>query len=93
MMGSVFDRVRRVAADLFGLPLAEVSAGSSPETIEAWDSMQHLNLVLALEQTFGVRFSPDEIEQMSSVGSIVASLESKSANTEAAKDLADANSI
>ena len=34
--------------------------------------MHHLNLVLALEQEFGVQFSPEEIEQLLSVELIVA---------------------
>ncbi len=49
------------------MPLAEIHAVSSPDTIAAWDSMQHLNLVLGLEQHFGIAFEPEEIEQMLSV--------------------------
>lgn len=39
--------------------------------------MQHLNLVLALEERFDVHFSPEEIEGMHSLGSIAAMLEGK----------------
>jgi len=54
----------RIFADVFQVPIESISADSSPETIESWDSLQHLNLVLALEQEFSVQFTPDEIEKL-----------------------------
>lgn len=73
----MLDRVRAMVADLFGLPLEEVRADSSPDNIETWDSLQHLNLVLALEQEFGMQFTPEEIEQLLSVELIAALVEEK----------------
>lgn len=77
MNPDLVDRVRRIAADVFKLSLAEVTLEASPETIADWDSVQHLNLVLALEQELGVEFSPEEIERMNSLGAILAVLEPK----------------
>jgi len=54
-------------ADIFQLRPEDIRPDSSPDTIEAWDSLQHLNLVLALEQEFGIQFTPEEIEQLLSV--------------------------
>jgi len=54
-----------------------ITAASSPETIETWDSIQHLNLVLALEEKFGLQLSPEEIEQMKSVGEVIKLVEGK----------------
>ena len=61
------DQVRRIFADVFQMPLEQISPQSSPETIAAWDSLQHLNLVLALEHEYRVQFTPEEIERMLSV--------------------------
>lgn len=74
---NVFEQVRGIASDILGLPLGQISAGSSPENIEAWDSVQHLNLVLAIEEKFQLQLSPEEIEQMKNIGDIVALIESK----------------
>ena len=71
MTASVLDRVRQIVADVFGLGLDQVDAQSSPESIEAWESIAHLNLVLSLEQAFGVSFTPDEIAELVSVETIV----------------------
>jgi len=51
--------------------------GSSPDTIESWDSLHHLSFVVALEQEFGVQFSPEEIEQLLSIELTAALLEEK----------------
>jgi acyl carrier protein len=66
-----------MASDLFGVPEEHISAASSPDTIEAWDSIQHLNLVLALEEKFGLQLSPEEMEQMKSIGDVTKLVEGK----------------
>lgn len=71
-MSSTLDQVRTIASDIFSVPADKITADSSPQTIENWDSMQHLNLVLAVEEKFGVQLSPEEIEQMKSVGAVAA---------------------
>jgi len=62
--------VRSVASDIFGIQAGKITAESSPETIENWDSMQHLNLVLAIEEKFGVQLEPEDIEQMKNIGAV-----------------------
>jgi len=74
---AVFDQIRTMASDLFGVPADRITASSSPESLENWDSVQHLNLVLALEEKFGLQLSPEEIEQMKSVGDTAKLIESK----------------
>jgi len=74
---AVFNQIRTMASDLFGVPADRISASSSPETLENWDSVQHLNLVLALEEKFGLQLSPEEVEQMKSIGDAATLVESK----------------
>jgi acyl carrier protein len=38
--------------------------------VESWDSVQHLNLVLALEEQFGIQFEPEEMDAMKNIGAI-----------------------
>ncbi len=71
MSESTEQKIRQVIADLFNIPVGEVTDTSSAETIKNWDSVQHLNLVLALEESFGIQFEPDEIENLQSVDGIV----------------------
>jgi acyl carrier protein len=73
----VFDQIRTIASDLFGVPAEKITAASSPETLENWDSIQHLNLVLAVEERFGLQLSPEEIEQLKTVGDATTLVERK----------------
>ena len=71
------DRVVEILATIFSLPKEGITSDTSPATIENWDSMGHLMLVLDLEQQFGVEFSPEEVENLSSVSAIVNVLHGK----------------
>ena len=51
-------------AAVFEVPGEAIHAESSPETIESWDSLKHMNLVVALEEEFSIVFEDDEIIQM-----------------------------
>ena len=62
----VLSRVCEIASDIFE---SDVTADSSPETVENWDSVQNLNLVLALEEEYGVQFAPEELDQVKTLGS------------------------
>ncbi len=77
MTAMIFEQVRGIASDLFAIPPDRITAESSPETIESWDSTQHLNFVLALEEKFEFQLSPEEMEQMRNIGEIVKLVESK----------------
>jgi acyl carrier protein len=77
MTSGLFEQVQRIAADLFLVPPAQITADSSPETLEGWDSVQHLNLILSLEQTFQVRIDPEDMDRMQTVGQIAELVESK----------------
>lgn len=77
MSTPLYNRIQRNVADVFQIPLESVRPETSPDTIGTWDSLQHLNLVLALEQEFELQFTPEEIEQMLSVELIEALLDEK----------------
>lgn len=70
MNAQIFDRVRGIAADVLQVDGAGLTAQSSPESVETWDSVQHLNLILALEEQFGLQFEPEEMDRMKTIGQI-----------------------
>ena len=52
-------KLKSVMSAVLKVPVEEIGEESSMDTIAAWDSLQHMNLVLALEEEFGVSV-PDE---------------------------------
>lgn len=75
MSESTIDTACQIIGDALGLP--PVAADASPETIEEWDSIAHLNIVLAIEGAFGVTFDPDEIPELTSPEAIASKVEAK----------------
>ncbi|MBI3935243.1 MAG: acyl carrier protein [Acidobacteria bacterium] len=67
----LFAAIRRIAADVFGVPVDQITPASSHDSIENWDSIHHLNLVLSLEHAFSVQFEPEQIQQMLSIDLVV----------------------
>ena len=78
-MSTLVDQVRQIAADVFNEPLSNVTLESTPATLGNWDSLTHLNLVLALEQTFGCQIGEDESESLKSIADVVRLMEKKAA--------------
>jgi len=62
--------LEEVVSSVFGVEPQSLDEGSSPESVEGWDSMGHVNLVTALEQHFNVSIDIDDVMEMGSVGKI-----------------------
>ena len=68
-------KVIQTISQIMDVGPAEIDEASSPDTIDAWDSLKHMNLILALEEEFDVQFSDEKIIEMLSVGLIVTALQ------------------
>lgn len=68
------DRLFKIMSSIFEISIEEINENSSPDTIANWDSMKHVNLVLTLEEEFGVFFSDEQIVGMMNVKTIIETL-------------------
>ena len=68
------DRVFKVISQVLNVPLNQITEESSPDSITGWDSLKHMNLVLALEEEFQVQFSEEQIVEMLNVALIIEAL-------------------
>jgi acyl carrier protein len=64
------DRLYRTMAAVLGIAEQSLTEESSPDTIPAWDSLNHLNVIMAMEQEFGIEFSADDAMSMLDVSCI-----------------------
>ena len=64
------DRLRNTMAAVLGVPAEALGDDASPETVSDWDSMGHLNLVMALESEFGISLSAEDALEMRNVAAI-----------------------
>jgi acyl carrier protein len=80
-MGVVMnDKVLSILSKVMQVDPADLSIESSSETVATWDSLKHMNLILALEDDFDVQFTDTEIVEMLSVDQIIKTLERKCSN-------------
>ena len=61
---TIEDRVKEVMAGLFAMDPAAIGDETSLGTVEKWDSVNHLNLMMSLEQAFGVQIDMDDAVEM-----------------------------
>mgnify|MGYP001200537891 CR=1 FL=1 len=54
-------RIKKVMGDVFNIGVDSINNDSSPDNIENWDSLKHMNLIVALEEEFEVEFDDEEI--------------------------------
>jgi len=64
------ERLATVFEAVLGPEASRLSEEDGPGAIASWDSVNHLNLVLAVEAEFGVRFTTSEIPDLLSIGKI-----------------------
>jgi acyl carrier protein len=51
------ERLRDVVAETLGIDSDDVGDETSPETVAAWTSLNHLTLMSAVEEAFGIQLS------------------------------------
>ncbi len=64
------ERIKVVMAQIFNVDIDSITEESSPENIERWDSLKHIQLVLAIEDEFDITFSDDDIPNLLSTSAI-----------------------
>lgn len=64
------ERLRELAGEAFGVSVAEVPSDASPEVLPQWDSLNHIELMLALELEYGVQISSEVLPELLSLGAI-----------------------
>jgi acyl carrier protein len=67
--------LKRVVATVLGVPLATIGPDASQDNVKSWDSLKQMNLVLALEDTFGVQIPDDAAAEITSYALIKAMLQ------------------
>jgi acyl carrier protein len=70
-MDDVKKRLAVVMARTMEVEVAAIDDDTDPDTLEAWDSMAHVQLVADLEKEFGVSISPDVAVDLESFADIV----------------------
>lgn len=67
----IYEKLNNVFQDVFDDDTIEVHDATTADDIEDWDSLEHINLVVAVENAFGIKFNMGEVNAMKNVGEMV----------------------
>ena len=66
----MIEAIKRVMSQVLGVDPGNIVADSSPATIERWDSLKHMQLIMALEDELGIQFPDEAIPELLSFEAI-----------------------
>ncbi len=73
----IFLKVQEIFRDIFDEDDLEIQESTSSDDIEDWDSLNHINLVSAIEKEFNIRFALGELQSLKDVGAMIDLMEKK----------------
>lgn len=74
-----YAKLTQIFRDVFDDDSIVVTPELTANDVDAWDSLGHMRLILAVESAFGMGFSAAEVKRLQNVGEFVALIQSKAA--------------
>jgi acyl carrier protein len=65
------ERLTKCFAAVFPALPADEIAGATPETVEVWDSIANVTLLVVVEQEFGIAVAPEDFEHLTSFAALL----------------------
>jgi len=65
------DRIKNIMAAVFEISISDIDDESSVDTIKSWDSLKHMNLIIAHEEEFQITIPDEEVGNLISYPLIV----------------------
>jgi len=76
-MNPILQQVNAIFVEVLDEPDLVITSDTVADDVDGWDSLSHINLVVAIEKDFGIRFTSKEIQSWSNVGDMLASISEK----------------
>jgi acyl carrier protein len=73
----ILERLTPVFHKVFDNGAIVLTPELTADDVDEWDSMSHINLMIAIELEFGIEFDPSEIQSFANVGELVTTIEKK----------------
>lgn len=77
-MDEIFERLNTVFRDFFDDEDIELDEETTADDIDDWDSLNHITLMAAVEDEFGIRFTMGEVSGMKNVGEMAQIIKDRS---------------
>ena len=73
----IYARLGKIFEDVFDDNSISITPELSANEVDGWDSLTHIRLILTVERSFKIKFSPAEVGKLENVGQLVALIESR----------------
>ena len=67
----ILDRITTIVRDVVGDDSVTLTIDTSAQDVPGWDSMAHINIIVALEHEFGMKFKTASLEEAQNTGDLV----------------------
>lgn len=67
----ILENLTKVFREVFDDEEIQLTEATTADDIEDWDSLEHINLIVAVEQEFKMKFNMNEVTSMKNVGEMV----------------------
>ncbi len=73
----ILDQVQLIFLDILDEESLSLTAETTAQDVEGWDSLTHIQLIVAIEKYFKIKFTSKEILSWKNIGEMLDSIESK----------------
>lgn len=73
----IMERINAIFRDVFDDDTLVIVDSTNAEDIEDWDSLEHINLIMAMEKDFDLKFNLKEVGELANVGEMADLIERK----------------
>ena len=73
----IYSKLTEIFHDVFDDPSIVIGPGTSAADVPAWDSLNYINVMIAVMAEFGVKFQTSDLEQLHNVGDMVDAIQKK----------------
>jgi len=77
MTNNIISRIEPTFREVFNDPDLIISREMVASDIEAWDSLNHIRLIVAREMELEITFDTDQVAELMNVGELISNIESK----------------
>ena len=78
---AITQRLNLIMQDIFDDPSLKVRDSMTAKDVEGWDSLSHINLIVAVEKEFNIRLTTAEVRRLTNVGDFITLIAKKRTET------------
>lgn len=76
-MDNILQELQEIFRDVLDQPNLVLTRSSSAKNVDDWDSLSHINLVMAIQQHYKIKFALGELQDLNDVGDLIDLIKAK----------------